>query len=852
MLTTLPPLHQPFRLFAAGIAMAIASAAPASAATYTVNSLDALRTQIGSAVPGDTIIVANGVYTSTASIPINKVATAAAPILIKAETIGGVEINGTAGFTFASPAAYVTVEGFKLTHSAAINLPNGTSHCRLTRNIIELAIAPGTDVSYVNIAGYDHQIDYNELRNKSTLGNMLDITGSGSQVARRLWVHHNYFHDFTSPGGNGAETIRWGLSGLSLSTGEGLCEYNLFVRCTGENEMISNKSSGNTYRYNTVLESPGAEISQRHGDNCLYYGNYMRNTAGIRVYGDSHQIFSNYLEGNTLGITMGNGDGDVHNGAPLTAHDRPDNNVVTFNTLINNGTHYQMGGRTNGLGAVNTTFANNIMQGGTTSVSISSTAPYTNPVWEGNIVWNVTNGGGTSMPAGTYTIVNPLLAADANGVHHLQAGSPAIDSAVGTYTAVTADMDGQPRSGAKDKGADEFSSAPVTAKILTPADVGPFAGGTVTPPPPVTPPIVFESEDLIYTPTGATASVANETTASGGAFASNFKYVSLGADGTPPPPDGEYIDFILPDVPAGTYNLKMRYKSHSSNRGILRLSVDGAPLGNTLNQRASATYRETDFGVVRFATTASHTIRLAVVGKDATASVYTITSDTFSLAPDKIPPAITVPSAITVPATSAAGAAVSFSATASDNKDGPVAVVLSPASGSTFPIGTSTVIATASDFAGNTATADFNVTVTPSYASWADENGLTPGNEAFTTDRDGDGLPNLLEYFLGSSPTSPDAAAFPAATVENNTFVFRFSRALNVNDVAYRVMTSNDLAIWTPSSSTPVLESSTATAEIYAVSLPLPPETRLFVRIEVTAESTALATAPVGSPGSAI
>ena len=58
--------------------------------------------------------------------------------------------------------------------------------------------------SYVNIAGYDHQIDYNELRNKSTLGNMLDITGSGSQVARRLWVHHNYFPDFTSPGGNGA------------------------------------------------------------------------------------------------------------------------------------------------------------------------------------------------------------------------------------------------------------------------------------------------------------------------------------------------------------------------------------------------------------------------------------------------------------------------------------------------------------------------------------------------------------------------------------------------------------------------------------------------------------------------
>ena len=143
MPTTLP-LH-PVRIFAIGVVALIASGA--SAATYTVNSLDALRAQISSAVPGDTIIVANGIYTSSSSISINKVATAAAPILIKAETIGGVEINGTAGFTFANPAAYVTIEGFKLTHSAAINLPSGTSHCRLTRNIIELAIAPGTPVT---------------------------------------------------------------------------------------------------------------------------------------------------------------------------------------------------------------------------------------------------------------------------------------------------------------------------------------------------------------------------------------------------------------------------------------------------------------------------------------------------------------------------------------------------------------------------------------------------------------------------------------------------------------------------------------------------------------------------------
>src|SRR5262249_10858710 len=158
-------------------------------------------------------------------------------------------------------------------------------------------------------------------------------------------------HDFTSPGANGAETIRFGLSGLSLSDGFGIIEHNLFVRCNGENELISIKSSSNTIRYNTLLDSPGTQLTLRHGNDSLVYGNYLRNTDGIRIFGDRHQIFSNYLENNSVGINIGNGDGEVADGAPLTSHDRPDDCVISHNTLINNTTHYLMSGRTNGLGA---------------------------------------------------------------------------------------------------------------------------------------------------------------------------------------------------------------------------------------------------------------------------------------------------------------------------------------------------------------------------------------------------------------------------------------------------------------------------------------------------------------------
>jgi hypothetical protein len=72
-----------------------------------------------------------------------------------------------------------------------------------------------------------------------------------------------------------------------------------------------------------------------------------------------------------------------------------------------------------------------------------------------------------------------------------------------------------------------------------------------------------------------------------------------------------------------------------------------------------------------------------------------------------------VPADRTVAATSPAGAVVTYTnPTATDDQDGVVAVTCSPASGSTFPIGTTTVTCTTSDRAGNTATASFRVTVT--------------------------------------------------------------------------------------------------------------------------------------------
>ena len=152
--------------------------------------------------------------------------------------------------------------------------------------------------------------------------------------------------------------------------------------------------------------------------------------------------------------------------------------MITFNTMVNNTRNYFMQGRTNGLGATGTVFANNVIQGGGSAAGLNGV--YTGAFWEGNLIWQTTSPG--AMPPGTFEEVDPLLAPAANGIFRPQPGSPVVDSAVGNYPAVLVDQDGQPRGvvvdpngtahgGPKDKGADELSNVPATARFLTPEDL---------------------------------------------------------------------------------------------------------------------------------------------------------------------------------------------------------------------------------------------------------------------------------------------------------------------------------------------------------------------------------------------
>lgn len=114
----------------------------------------------------------------------------------------------------------------------------------------------------------------------------------------------------------------------------------------------------------------------------------------------------------------------------------------------------------------------------------------------------------------------------------------------------------------------------------------------------------------------------------------------------------------------------------------------------------------------------NYTVVVANAGGSVTSSVAVLTIA------DTTAPSITTSGNLSLARTRSSGAAVTFVAGATDACAGPVVVVCTPASGSTFALGVTTVTCEANDGSGNTNAATFTVTVTESITPHLDP---TPG-----------------------------------------------------------------------------------------------------------------------------
>ncbi len=473
------------RVFA--IAALVAAALPAFATEYIVSSASQISQAMQTARAGDTLTMTNGSWTNQ-DILFQGSGVAGNPIVLRARSYGSVTLNGTSRLRIAGN--YLVAENFLFLDGNCASNPvvefrngsNESNYCRFTNSAIINYSPPdiNTDSKWVSMYGTYNRVDHCFFRNKTNSGTTLVVWLSNRANYHR--IDHNHFGLRPELGFNGGETIRVGTSDWSMYDSFTTVEYNLFEQCNGETEIISSKSCGNVYRYNTFRSCAGT-LTLRHGNRCtvegnFFFGNGVSGSGGIRIIGEDHKVFNNYVAGTTgdefrAALSLVNG---IPN-SPLSGYYQVKRAVVAFNTLVDNVSNVALGAgasSSQSLPPLDCTIANNIVRG-TQSPLIDQIAAPINMTLEGNIFYGATLGI-SPTPSGIRIADPQLAAAGADGVRRLNSGSPAINTSAGTYSFVQDDMDGQLRDSLKDVGADEHASSSAVRRPLSAADVGPNSG----------------------------------------------------------------------------------------------------------------------------------------------------------------------------------------------------------------------------------------------------------------------------------------------------------------------------------------------------------------------------------------
>jgi hypothetical protein len=139
-----------------------------------------------------------------------------------------------------------------------------------------------------------------------------------------------------------------------------------------------------------------------------------------------------------------------------------------------------------------------------------------------------------------------------------------------------------------------------------------------------------------------------------------------------------------------------------------------SPAGRVVTYSATATDGNGSSVVVSCTPSSGSTFPLGTttVNCSATDSAGNTSNGSFTVTiQDTTPPTLSLPANMTLMKNIPAGRVVTFSATSTDIVDVTVPVVCVPPSGSTFPVGTTTVNCSATDAHGNTANGSFTITI---------------------------------------------------------------------------------------------------------------------------------------------
>jgi len=496
------------------------------AVTYTVRSAADFTSIPATLQGGDEVVVQDGTYaavqrTYTAN------ASAANPVIFRAEHPGQVYFSGSTRFMFNGSG--LVFSGFRFDGDVAPGGPSGSAIIRLNLNSSDIVLrdcvfnnfddgVPTGGAFWLLLNGYRHTIEYCSFTRKNSQDPLINIfpqedesapagTAPTKDVPRHHRIRYCYFGERTNIGENEFETIRVGGSGYQMHRLATVVEYCVFEKAiygaditATEPEIISSKSRGNIYRYNTFIHCKGG-IVLRAGDDCLVEGNFFfaepgsNMGAGIRVIGQRHIVRNNYLQdiagtGLRSPIVIMKGDSEFTDDSTSSGYELPSFARIFHNTIVNCTEPLQLGGTTSTSGS-------NIPRGvefrGNVIVSSTGAGPVLNlngaPIaaftFEGNYAYHPDGRYGDILPATGLTTDVPLLHTYDPGLGYAvpSVGSPVIGQAPSTVPATRRDLRGLLRSSlSRDAGAiDTQATGLVLNRPLSRQDVGPAYTGRLNP-----------------------------------------------------------------------------------------------------------------------------------------------------------------------------------------------------------------------------------------------------------------------------------------------------------------------------------------------------------------------------------
>lgn len=331
-----------------------------------------LQAAIDQAQPGDEIVVADGLY-SDWDITVPCKGTEKALITIRAQTPQGVTLTDES--TFKVTGAYIVIRDFRFEDCRLLDscvLLDGATGVRVTQCVFEGAFGRAPVIG-VKGRAVDCRIDHCQFIKPEARSVQINVRGGGNSPMRTR-IDHNLFQDVPPiPAGNGRETIQIGQSQPKWGwfSPMSIVENNTFLRCDGEIEIISNKSSRNIYRNNLFKDCKG-ELVMRGGSHCTIEGNRFENcTGGVRLSGTHHRVVNNLILNSTrIGIQLRYGMTKELGGH----YQAVGNSLIKNNTIVN--------------AAQTGLFIGTSRNGNAGEKGISTIAPYDNQIVDNIVIGN--------------------------------------------------------------------------------------------------------------------------------------------------------------------------------------------------------------------------------------------------------------------------------------------------------------------------------------------------------------------------------------------------------------------------------------------------------------------------------